>query len=369
MKRVIGWLLMLSVLLASLASADARGEVPPPPPPPAAQLTVTPSSWDFGNVNVGVLSEKVLAVSNDGTVDLTLGQIIIVAPFTVAVDPCSNTVLAPFNSCVLTVRFAPLTELGYGSDLQVPYSDPGSQQYLATVTLSGAGVRTRVPTPDISIDRTSLDFGSVNVGATMTTAVTVSNTGDAELRIDGIVLDGASVSEFSQMNTCSSSLPPLTACTVTVRFSPVAPGAKTATLIISSSDPDENPLAVPASGTGAATPTTGGTGDGGGGGCFIATAAYGSYLDPHVASLRRFRDEHLLTNAAGKAFVAFYYRTSPPIAATIAKHEPLRLATRLLLTPVIYGIRYPLPAFILVIAPAGAWVIWKARRRKWSAVN
>lgn len=81
-------------------------------------------------------------------------------------------------------------------------------------------------------------------------------------------------------------------------------------------------------------------GGGGGGGCFIATAAYGSPLDPHVTVLRAFRDRYLLTSGAGRAFVAFYYRHSPALAAFISRHAPLRTLARLLLTPLVFGIEY-----------------------------
>lgn len=48
--------------------------------------------------------------------------------------------------------------------------------------------------------------------------------------------------------------------------------------------------------------------------CYIATAVYGSYDAPETMILRRFRDEHLLTNIPGRLFVKIYYFISPPFA-------------------------------------------------------
>jgi len=62
--------------------------------------------------------------------------------------------------------------------------------------------------------------------------------------------------------------------------------------------------------------------------CFVATAAYGDPDAPEVERLRRFRDERLLTNAVGTAFVRAYYKMSPPVARLIARHPSLRTAVR-----------------------------------------
>ena len=76
-------------------------------------------------------------------------------------------------------------------------------------------------------------------------------------------------------------------------------------------------------------------------GCFIATAAYGSYFEDNVEVLRDFRDKYLKTNAIGRLFVDLYYEFSPPIARGISDSEMAKSAVRVVLTPIVYMIKYP----------------------------
>lgn len=70
-------------------------------------------------------------------------------------------------------------------------------------------------------------------------------------------------------------------------------------------------------------------------GCFIATAAYGSTMEPQVQLLRDFRDHFMTGNLLGQAFVSFYYKNSPPLARYIAEHDTWRLVVRCCLLPLL----------------------------------
>jgi hypothetical protein len=109
-------------------------------------------------------------------------------------------------------------------------------------------------------------------------------------------------------------------------------------------------------------PTTSSSTSGNKSGCFIATAAYGSYLHPQVQLLRQFRDEYLLTNAPGRAFVSLYYRFSPQLADVIARHSVLRSIARLLLTPVVAVVAHPLISAVSLLLLVETALLLRVRR-------
>ncbi|MCW2277867.1 CFI-box-CTERM domain-containing protein [Heliophilum fasciatum] len=96
--------------------------------------------------------------------------------------------------------------------------------------------------------------------------------------------------------------------------------------------------------------------------CFIATAAYGTKYDPAVVMLRQFRDQWLLTNEAGKAFVQYYYQNSPPIARFIANQEGLKTLIRFALIPAIavaYALMHPWVVVAVSLLVASIYVYYR----------
>ncbi len=63
-------------------------------------------------------------------------------------------------------------------------------------------------------------------------------------------------------------------------------------------------------------------------GCFIATAAFGSDLAPEVATLRALRDAATSRSALAAAAVDLYYRSSPPLARSLARSGVSRALVR-----------------------------------------
>ncbi len=106
----------------------------------------------------------------------------------------------------------------------------------------------------------------------------------------------------------------------------------------------------------------------GGGPCFIATAAYGTPLAEEIDILRQFRDQYLLTNPMGTAFVDMYYNLSPPLASWIAHHPFVAFLTRCALTPIVwlskFAILYPILFHLLIIFSIISMIYYSRRKRQ-----
>jgi hypothetical protein len=103
----------------------------------------------------------------------------------------------------------------------------------------------------VNLNPTSLSFGDQPVGSTSSPrAVTLTNNSGSTLNFTSIGFIGASSGDFSQTNTCGSSIPNNNNCTINVTFAPSVEGARAATLtIVDSASNSPQTLAVSGNGT------------------------------------------------------------------------------------------------------------------------
>jgi hypothetical protein len=70
-------------------------------------------------------------------------------------------------------------------------------------------------------------------------------------------------------------------------------------------------------------------------GCFVATAAYGSALEPQVEALRRVRDRARDRSGWAAISIGLYERSSPPVAALLRETDAGRALVRAALSPIV----------------------------------
>jgi hypothetical protein len=104
----------------------------------------------------------------------------------------------------------------------------------------------------LATDPASLTFAAQAPGSTSAAqSVTVTNTGTAAATLSGLSTTG----DFAQTTTCGSTLAVNASCTVSVRFTPTAPGSRTGTLTVAG-NASNSPVAVTLTGTGTGTVST-----------------------------------------------------------------------------------------------------------------
>jgi hypothetical protein len=187
----------------------------------APGVSLSASSLSFGNDNVGTASAGLaVTVTNTGTATLTFTGITAGGDFSES-NTCGSS-LSAGASCTVTVTFKPTSIFSRTGTLTVTdNASPATQ----TVSLSGTGVGA-----DPSISPSSLAFNGQLVGASSAAqVVTLKNVGNAAMTVADMAVSG----DFSETNTCGSSLAVNASCTISVIFKPTAGGARSGALTLS----------------------------------------------------------------------------------------------------------------------------------------
>ena len=337
--------------------------------------SVAPTTILYSKVVQGTTSTpQTVTLTSSGTGAVTIGAVSLTGSdagkFSITSDGCSGKIIAPSSSCTVDIVFTPTSATAVTAALSIPSDASGSP---ASVSLSGntsspdPNLNVGVSSPNATITETVVSNAAPDPPSGYTTQSLVTLTATTTNSAASIALTYTSIPStpvyYKAVSGAWKMIYPTNECNGVSGIA-INNGVMSFSIADNSEcdgDPRVGFISIPvALGTVSADAGSGGGGSGGGG-CFIATAAYGSFLDPHVVTLRKFRDEYLLTNSIGRAFVKLYYQYSPPIAQYIREHEAIRVFTRAALTPVVFSVEYPALPVVVLCTSVG---IAAHRRRK-----
>jgi Abnormal spindle-like microcephaly-assoc'd, ASPM-SPD-2-Hydin/Protein of unknown function (DUF1573) len=210
-------------------------------------VQVLPASVNFGSTGVGKKVSHAASVTNTGTTAVTLTQAVVSStdfsisglqfPLTIQAGQRANfTVWFKGSKAGKSNGKLHFKE---GSDSDAP--DP--------VDLTGTAEDSK---PNLDLSSSSHDFGKVTVNGIATTALTLTNSGTANLNISKISVTGATFS------AAAIKLPAVVPVGGTVAlkltFSPKTPGSYSGDVAVTSDDPDSPTRAVSLTGVGTTEP-------------------------------------------------------------------------------------------------------------------
>ncbi|OQY26586.1 MAG: hypothetical protein B6244_13155, partial [Candidatus Cloacimonetes bacterium 4572_55] len=204
-----------------------------------ASINFVEDSHDFGDVRVYQSRTDTLLLTNTGTASANItGFEVSLSAFTVA---AAGVTIEPNQSVPIQVAFNPNGEGTYLDTLRI-FQGNGAQ--IASLPLTGRGVA-----PHIRLSYTELDFGAIDVGSFEDRNLTLFNDGDAELRIQDVVMSGNGF-EFPSDPDLPHTISPDGQTSYTIRFQPLLAGNYYGSLTIYSDDLDAPSVTVNLNGSG-----------------------------------------------------------------------------------------------------------------------
>jgi hypothetical protein len=192
------------------------------------KFNVSPSSLSFGNLQTTTIgAAQPVTVTNSATNVLPVTAITFSGSSANQFSQTNNcgASLGPGSTCTINVVWTAGSVGAQSAWLNV---NMGTSAGTMTTALAGNGVAPFAVAPS------TLSFGNVPVETSSAAQqVTVTNGGSAALPVSSIAFSGGHGGEYSQTNTCGTSIPVGSSCTISIQFTPTSTGGQTATLKVS----------------------------------------------------------------------------------------------------------------------------------------
>ena len=205
-----------TVALNGTGAVQANSLTPTAPMAFSLQQTGTTSAAQVATLtNSGIIPLSVTSIAIGGTNAADFAQ----------TNKCGTSLpVGTTGTCTINVSFAPATVGAKTATLTV-IDGAGTHN----IALSGTG-----QAPAVTLTPTTpLTFADQQTGTTSAAQVaTLTNTGGGPLAISSIAISGANAADFTQINTCGTSLAAAASCTINVTFNPATAGAKSASLTV-----------------------------------------------------------------------------------------------------------------------------------------
>ena len=185
---------------------------------------------------------QTITLTNTGILPLDVSSVAITGDFT-ETDNCGGATVAVGASCSFQVVFAP-AQAGARTGTLTAYANVAGGQLTASFQGTAFAPATILLTP------ASLAFGGISLGSSSTPQfVTIANTGGAAATLNAETVSG----DYAvTANTCGTSLPVSSSCTVGIVFTPTASGARPGLLTVTDSAGSQS---APLTGTGQSVAT------------------------------------------------------------------------------------------------------------------
>jgi hypothetical protein len=209
-----------------------------------ASLSTSPSTLNFGNVNLGLSQSLTETVNNSGGENLTITQATTTGTGFSYKGLNLPLTLVPGQSSTFSVAFAPLAAGSFSGTLSLTVSTSSTP---VTVALSGTGIAPAT----LAASPASLTFSSVELGKSQTQTTTITNTGGVSATISQDTVSGSGFS-ISGLNA-PLTLTPGQSATLSVTFTPQSLASVSGSVAIASDASNSN-LTISLSGSATGAP-------------------------------------------------------------------------------------------------------------------